>query len=110
MLSHVVLMTPRADASREDREALVSAFERAVREIPTVRGVRVGRRIRHGAGYEAAAPEHLILIDFDDIDGLHAYLEHPAHQALAASFGALVETASIFDCEIVPLRTLTQFV
>ena len=39
MISHVVLFRPKPDLSNADREGLVAAFERAVRDIPTVRGV-----------------------------------------------------------------------
>src|SRR3990172_4199264 len=47
---------------------------------------RVGRRITHGAAYEATAPDSadfLVSIGFDDLAGLQAYLRHPAHEELA---------------------------
>lgn len=103
MVSHVVLMKPRADLRWEDRERFIAAFERAVREIPTVRGVRVGRRVTHGAGYEAAAPDsadYVAEIDFDDLAGLQAYLRHPAHEALGASFGESLRAAMVYDFEM----------
>ena len=50
-------MKPRAELSAADRTVLIEAFERVVREIPTVRGVRVGRRVKYGAGYESIAPD-----------------------------------------------------
>ena len=59
MVSHVVLMNLRADLSPSERRDLVDVFEHALREIPTVRAVRVGRRVVHGAGYEASAPAPL---------------------------------------------------
>ena len=37
--------------------AQIAAFERALTEMPAVRHVRVGRRIIHGAGYEAGMPD-----------------------------------------------------
>jgi hypothetical protein len=43
MVIHLVLMKPRPDLSAAEREAFVAAFERALREIPSIRGVRVGR-------------------------------------------------------------------
>ena len=83
-------MKPRADLSDADRRALIDAFERAIREIESVRNVRVGRRVVHGAGYEATSPdiaEYVAFIDFDDLPGLQAYLQHPAHGELGARFG-----------------------
>ena len=103
MISHIVLMKPRADLSPADRLALVDAFERAIRDIRTVRAVRIGRRVRHGAGYEQAMPDtadYLIVIDFDDLDGLQAYLRHPAHQELGARFNQSLSSALVCDFEV----------
>jgi len=103
MISHVVLMTPRADLSLADRRALVDAFDRAIRDIPTVRDVRVGRRVTHGAGYEQAMPDtadYLIVIDFDDVAGLQTYLDHPAHAALGARFNQSLRSALVYDYDV----------
>lgn len=103
MLTHLVLMKPRPDLSEADRSALVDAFERAVRDIPTVRNVRVGRRVVHGAGYESVAPDtadYLAAIDFDDVAGLQVYLRHPAHDDLGARFGQALSSAVVFDFEV----------
>ena len=103
MVSHLVLMKPRADLPPADRRALVDAFERAIREIATVRDVRVGRRLTHGAGYEQAMPDtadYLIVIDFDDAAGLQTYLRHPAHEALGARFNQALSSALVFDFEV----------
>jgi hypothetical protein len=99
---HLVLMKPRIDLSADDRAALVAAFNRALREIPTVREVRVGRRITHGAAYEVASPDaadYLVSIGFDDLEGLQAYLRHPAHEELAARFYQSLRAALIYDFE-----------
>ena len=103
MVSHVVLMKPRADLTDAERDALLAAFERAIREIPTVRGVRVGRRLVHGAGYEARVPDaadYFVVLDFDDLDGLQAYLRHPAHEELGARFNQSLSSALIYDFEV----------
>jgi len=108
-VSHVVLMTPRPDLSATDREAFVAAFERAVREIPSIRGVRVGRRVTHGAGYEGSAGEaadYVAMIDFDDLAGLQAYLRHPAHHELGARFGISLRSASVVDFEVGGIEAL----
>ena len=103
MVTHLVLMKPRLDLSPADRRALIDAFERAVREIPTVRATRAGRRVRHGAGYEASAPDaadYFVVIDFDDLDGLQTYLRHPAHDELGARFGQSLSSAAVYDFEV----------
>ena len=114
MITHLVLMKPRADISRADSDAFLTAFETAAREIPTVRAVRVGRRITHGAQYEqtsADAADFMLLIDFDDLAGLLTYLRHPAHEAVGAGFGRLLDSGWVFDYEagdLTRLRELAQ--
>jgi len=103
MISHVVLMKPRLDLSAADRTAFVDAFERAVRQIPSVRAVSVGRRIVHGAAYEAATPDaadYIALVTFDSVDGLQSYLRHPAHAELGARFGRSLSSAMVYDFEV----------
>jgi hypothetical protein len=109
MVTHLVLMKPRADLSVDDRLALIAAFDRALREIPTVRGVRVGRRVVHGPAYEQLVPDsadYLVVIDFDDLDGLQAYLQHPAHEQLGVRFGQSLSSALVYDFEVGGLEDL----
>jgi hypothetical protein len=104
MVWHLVLMKPKPDLSSGDRQALIDAFNRAVRDIPSVRDVRVGRRITHGAAYETAAPDSadfVASIGFDDLAGLQAYLRHPAHGELAARFYQSLSSALVYDFELV---------
>jgi Stress responsive A/B Barrel Domain len=109
MVTHLVLMKPRDDLSATERDSLVSAFERAISEIPTVRKVRIGRRIVHGAGYEARMPEladYLVAIDFDDLEGLTTYLHHAAHEELGNRFGDSLLSGLVYDFEDVRLGSL----
>lgn len=102
MISHVVLMTPRQDLTDADRRAFVESFERAVGAVPSVRGVRVGRRVLIGAGYEGngqAAAEYVAVIDFDNVEGLESYLRHPAHADLGARFATSLASAAVYDFE-----------
>jgi hypothetical protein len=113
MVSHVVLMKPRANLSAGDRRALVTAFQSAMRDIPAVRDARVGRRVTHGAGYELHAPDsadYLVIIDFDDLAGLQAYLRHPAHEALGARLYESVSSASVYDFEVGGIEALDRLV
>jgi len=103
MITHVVLFTPRSDLPPSDREALVAAFDRAIRSIAEVRHVRVGRRVTHGAGYEAgvgSGVDILVLIDFDDVEGLRRYLAHPAHTELGRRFGEAFAAGTVCDFEV----------
>lgn len=100
MITHVVLFRVRPDLSNDERGALLDAFEHAVRDIPTVRGVRAGTRVSFGAGYERPPSEshdYLIAIDFDDLGGLRHYLEHPSHVALGERFNRASAAAIVYD-------------
>lgn len=104
MIVHVVLFRPRAGLSPADRRSLADAFAAALGEIPTVRRARVGRRHTHGRpGYERLMRvdyEFAALIEFDDAEGLRAYLEHPAHRQLADRFFASFDEALMYDFEM----------
>ena len=104
-------MKPRPDLSAAERQALIAAFEHAIREVPTVRGLRIGRRTRHGAGYESISPEqadYLVAIDFDDLAGLQAYLRHPAHDALGARFNMSISSAPGLRLEVGGMEMLSD--
>ena len=111
MIAHVVLMKPRADLTSAERQTLVAAFERAIREIASVRNVRIGTRVVHGAGYEARVPDaadYIAMIDFDDLEGLQTYLRHPAHEELGARFHESLSSALVYDFEVGGMEVLEK--
>ncbi len=111
MVVHVVLFKPRADLSAQDRAAFVVTLERAIKEIPTMRGVRVGRRVTFGAGYEKTAPDaadFLAVLEFDDLAGLQTYLEHPVHEELGRRFNQSLAAGFVYDFELVDLETIAS--
>jgi hypothetical protein len=88
MTSHIVLMKPRPDLSAADRQALIAAFEHAIREVPTVRGVWIDAA-PGTAPYESISPEHadyLVAIDFDDLAGLQV---PPASGTMRSARGSI---------------------
>jgi hypothetical protein len=63
----------------------------------------VGRRVTIGRPYETLMRtdySHAALLEFDDVAGLRAYLEHPAHQELAHRFFESFEEALLYDYEV----------
>lgn len=113
MISHVVLLKPKAGLDSGQRRALADAFGRATREIPTVRGVRIGARVKVGSGYESAMPDaadFMAIIDFDDVEGLKAYLHHPVHQELGARFWESLASAFVYDFDVAGLEMLDRLV
>ena len=97
------MFQPRADLPAAERQALASALTTALRVIPSIRRATLGRRVTHGRPYEQLMRvnyEYAALLEFDDLAGLQAYLEHPAHDALAAQFFAAFEEALMYDYDL----------
>jgi hypothetical protein len=116
MMTHVVLFTPRADLSSTEIARLSTTLDSALCGIPSVRRYQVGRRVRLGTAYDAAAPldfTYLVMVEFDGRDGLVEYLRHPLHDALGALFYEMsaVALASDFDTvdrDLVPALSAWQ--
>jgi hypothetical protein len=103
VITHVVLLRPRADLSAAERAGLTEALRSAIETIPSIRRARIGRRVTFGRGYEQLMRtdyEFAALLDFDDLAGLQAYLDHPAHEALATRFFEVLEEALTYDFEM----------
>jgi hypothetical protein len=100
VIAHIVLFRPRPDLSPEDARTLSDTMALAMQRIPSVRRARIGTRVTHGRPYEQLMNvdySHAAVLEFDDLDGLKAYLQHPEHQALASRFFAAVEEALMYD-------------
>jgi hypothetical protein len=103
MIAHVVLFKPRAGLTDSERRGAVEALTKAVEAIPSIQRARIGRRVTLGRGYETLMKvdyAFTAIFEFEDIRGLRAYLEHPAHDALASTAFALFEEALMYDFEL----------
>jgi hypothetical protein len=114
MIVHVILFRPRPDLTDDDRDRLLRALAEAAARIPSIRGFRVGRRVRHGLpGYEQLMREdyeYSALIEFDDLDGLKQYLTHPAHSSIGRHFLASSAAALAYDYEAVDSAHLDRLI
>jgi hypothetical protein len=103
VIAHVVLFRPRADLAPSERHGLAEVLAAALRAIPSIRRARVGQRVTHGRPYERLMHvdyTFAALLEFDDMAGLKAYLEHPAHDALGTRFFEVLEEALMYDYEL----------
>jgi len=92
MVAHVVLFTPKPGLDAGARQRLAESFQRALREIPTIRRAHIGRRVTHGRLYEQLMTvdyQYAAILEFDSLADLTAYLEHETHDALGMSTGQL---------------------
>ena len=108
MIAHVVLFKPKPELEVEERQAILDELKAAAAGIPSVRSLRVGRRIRHGhPGYEQLMREDfefVVILEFDDVAGLTEYLAHPKHAAVGGHFVRSASAALAYDYEILDLN------
>jgi hypothetical protein len=103
MIAHLILFRPRATLSDDERRGLADALVGALQAIPSIRRARVGRRVTHGRPYESLMRvdyTYAAVLEFDDVAGLKAYLEHPVHEALGNRFFETFEEALMYDFEL----------
>jgi hypothetical protein len=112
MITHIVLFKPHESLTDEQKQSILDAVVATVGQCPTVRSCRIGRRVLLGRpGYEQEMREDYqfaLLIDFDDLDGLAAYLTHPGHARLGGFFTNAASASLAYDYEVVPLEQAKQ--
>ena len=113
MIAHLVLFEPRSDLTDADLHNLLEGLREAARDIPSVRQLRVGRRIHHGLpGYEQAMREDYsfaAVIEFDTVDDLRSYLAHPAHERVGRHFSESSVRALAYDYQLVDVAAAAEF-
>ena len=104
MIAHVILFKPKPTLTDAERQSVLDGLRAAAAGIPTIRRMRVGRRHRHGRpGYEQLMREdfeYVVIVEFDDVAGLTAYLAHPKHAAIGQHFLQSSAAALAYDYEI----------
>jgi hypothetical protein len=103
VIAHVLLFRPRAGLSADARHQLADALAAAVRDVPSLRRARVGRRITIGREYEQLTRTKFpfaAILEFDDEAALKAYLDHPVHERLAMRFFESIEETQIYDIDL----------
>jgi len=110
VIVHVILYKPKTDVPDRARQEILEGLATAATTIPSIRRLRVGRRVKHGRpGYEQAMQtdfEYAVIAEFDDVDGLLAYLSHPAHGAIGGHFTTSSADALAYDYELIDLTAV----
>ena len=104
MIAHIVLLRPRPDLTGDQRRAALDTLARAAADVPEIRSVRLGRRVRHGLpGYEQKMTvdyEFALIVEVDDVPALTRYLKAPAHRALGDLFSTATASALAYDYDM----------
>src|SRR5262249_47424432 len=108
MIAHIVLFRPKPGITAAQRRTFAKALSRTCREASSVRRASVGRTARAASGVARIAGSdaypYAAVIEFDDADGLRAYLSHPAHEELARLFWEACDATIIVDFETTDLK------
>jgi hypothetical protein len=105
MILHIVLFQAKPSATAEDSAELTAALEAASRQVTSIRNVRVGKAADLGLGYSSWPKDqkagYVALFEFEDRNGLQAYLSHPTHRRLSDMFKKTSDQSVVFDAEVV---------
>jgi heme-degrading monooxygenase HmoA len=93
-LQHIVLFSYPEELSDEDATEMRRQVQEWPSAIPGFRALRFGRDLTDARtrGYQ-----YLLYTEFDDVDALHAYQQHPVHQEFLAWVTAHECTPLAFD-------------
>ena len=100
MIRHIVLWKFQESAGGADRDSNLATASRLLKElpgrIPSIRSFEVGVDTGHGPqAYDLALNS-----TFDSEEGLHAYIEHPAHRQVVVFLRAVQSGRVVADYEI----------
>src|SRR5262245_27067188 len=97
MLRHVVLLQFKDEASQEQIRDISQAFRALPAQIAAIVRLEWKNIITEGAPYSS----RLIVTCHSEAD-LKAYENHPAHQAIPATFGSVMRTLAVTDYWVNP--------
>src|SRR3954454_23828251 len=104
MIAHVVLLQPKPALGIEERRIALQMLSTASAGIPGIARFRIGRRVLHGLpGYEQAMTqdfEFAMVLEFEDVAALKAYLLAPAHSVLGDLFSTGTSAALAYDYDL----------
>ena len=86
LLRHVVLIQFKAAVTPEQLADAGKAFLALPAQIEAIHSLEWGQGLHTPNPYS-----HCLLVTFHDQDGLQAYEDHPAHRAVVADYGPLIE-------------------
>jgi hypothetical protein len=84
------------EAERAEQAAEIKrGLESLPAVIPELRSLQVGVNALPGDNFDV-----VLISDFDDVDGIQAYLDHPAHLEVAGYIRSVVGSRAAVDFEV----------
>jgi Stress responsive A/B Barrel Domain len=96
VIRHVAVFRFVSEFTTEQREHWMSRLRALPEQIPQLRSMSVGADVLGGR----ALHEIAIVADFDDLEGLDAYTQHPAHAEVLRISAPVKTSLATVDFEI----------
>ena len=100
MIRHVVMWKFKEEAEGKSRlenmEIVRERLYALVPIIPEIKKMEIGFDVKH----TEFSMDLMLLTEFDSLDALAAYAEHPDHLAVGVYVRAVTEKRIVLDCEI----------
>ncbi len=96
MLTHVVLLKPKAEITADEIGAALNRVQALQQAIPGIVSVEAGKNLNesNNQGYT-----HGFVMHFIDVKHLKAYASHPAHQVVSEELLRISQSIIDFDIE-----------
>ncbi|MCC7042245.1 MAG: Dabb family protein [Acidobacteria bacterium] len=105
MIQHIVLFTPKATLTEEERRSFASTTIRTLTSSPDIARMSIGRRTRVDAGYERSFGDKTynfaVVLDFNDRAALVRYLNSSDHAELGRLFWQNCQDTVICEVDVV---------
>ncbi len=99
MIKHIVLFKLKDSVDEAEKHSVMKAFKAAIEALPKY--IPCIRKIEVGLNTNPAENWHLALYsEFDTLDDVQTYANHPLHQAAARLLAEVKESRSCVDYEI----------
>ncbi len=100
MIKHVVMWKFKEEAEgktkAENMEWVREHLYALVPIIPEIRSIEIGFDIHH----TEMSMDLMLLTEFDSMETLKIYAEHPEHQKVSAYVRKVIETRVVLDCQV----------
>lgn len=103
MIAHVVLFEPKSSTTMAERDAFIELLRVTFSDVSTVQRSFIGLKQKIGVSYESKLGDttysYASVVEFEDVEGLRTYLEHPLHVKVGQLFWQHCERTMIVDVD-----------
>jgi len=94
---HTVIFHLKTDAPANETDSVIADTQKLLARIPSVREIRAGRPAEKASDRAVKDYQVGLLVLFDDVEGLHAYIDHPLHKEFVANHEKNFEKVVVYD-------------